>query len=303
MLQLRNKSSSKVPLWLVEKKYTLGSDGACDITVSGAGVLAKHAELLINGDVVELINLVGGTLLTINGEAVSDKAQMKPGDMLKLGDEALELFDPKASKKAAPAPDSAVGGWALKALNTALADKHFPLKGSHVIGRSQECDISLGVVHLSRKHAKVEVTPSGLKIEDLNSSNGTYVNGKKVNVEKAIAGDEVSFDTLRFRVIGPIIDEDKTTMRPSSDGNLTTIRPALNMPDNMPDNMAAPKGPEKSTASPSKPKPRTGAPKPAKVAPKVKSRSVPEDEPKSTGMIFAGVAVLIGAAVAWFFLK
>ncbi len=298
MLQLRNKSSSKVPLWLVEKKYTLGSDGSSDITVSGAGVLAKHAELLINGDVVELINLVGGTALTINGEAVSDKAQMKPGDMLKLGDEELELLDPKASKKASPKPDQAAEGWALKALNTALADKHFPLSGSHVIGRSQECDISLGVVHLSRKHAKVDVTPSGLKIEDLNSSNGTYVNGKKVNVAKAIAGDEVSFDTLRFRVIGPIIDQDKTTMRPSSDGNLTTIRPALTMPDNT----GGQKASEKPAASP-KPKPRTSAPKPAKVAPKVKAQSVSEEEPRSTGMIFAGVAVIVGAAIAWFFLK
>lgn len=300
MLQLRNKSSAKGPLWLVEKKYTLGSDSASDVKIISDGVHANHAELLIHGDVIRLINLVGGTELSINGQTVSDKAELRPGDVLKLGGEELELVDPKASTPSQKAPENVNRGWALKALNTALADKHFPLSGIHNIGRSQECEICLGVVHLSRKHAKITVTDSGLNIEDLNSSNGTYVNGKKIDQITAIAGDEISFDTLRFRVIGPIIDEDKTTVRPSSDGDLTTIRPAVQIPGGQVPHKAShgkPKSKHRSGAAGSK------SSKSLKPASKAASKPIAAEESKSSGMAFAGIAVLLGAAVAWFFLK
>ncbi len=298
MLQLRNKSSAKGPLWLVEKKYTLGSGSACELKIVSAGVESQHAELHINGDVVQVLNLVGGTALSINGQAVSDKAQLKPGDILKLGGEELELLDPKASKPVKKLSENINRGWALKALNTALADKHFPLTGVHTIGRSQECEISLGVVHLSRKHAKISVTDAGLQIEDLSSSNGTYVNSKKVGSALAIAGDEISFDTLRFRVIGPIIDEDKTTVRPSSDGNLTTIRPALNIPGAH-NSHGAGHGKSRSKARPG----THASKKHAKVAPKVAPVVDKAEETKSSGVALVGIAILIGAAAAWFFLK
>ncbi len=307
MLQLRNKSTSKGPLWLVDKKYTLGSDSACDVKISSPGIQPQHAELLVNGDSIELVNLVGGSELSVNGQAVSDKARLKIGDEITLGSETLALHDPKSTQEKAPAKQNANDGWALKALNTALAEKHFPLKGSQTIGRSQDCDISLGVVHLSRKHASVAVTDKGLVVEDLNSSNGTYLNGKKVSKAKAIAGDEVSFDTLRFRVIGPIIDEDKTTVRPSSDGDLTTVRPALNVAE-MAAAAGGKKAPPPAGAAKQKPKARPAGPvKTAKKPPRVESNAASSrsehEEPKSMGVILAGVAVIVGAAVAWFFLK
>lgn len=303
MLQLRNKSASKGPLWLVEEKYTLGSDAGCDVKVISPGVQSQHAELRINGDDVHIVNLVDSDVLTVNGKPVNGPTPVKVGDVLKLGKEAFDLVDPKANSKAKPATPAPAQGWAFKALNTALAEKQFPLGGQQTLGRSQDCDISLGVVHLSRKHAKVTVTDSGLKIEDLNSSNGTYINGKKISQGTAIAGDEVSFDTLRFRVIGPIIDEDKTTVRPSSDGDLTTIRPALNIPAGGP-----------GAAKPAAPRPQAKAkPKPAARPNKAVTKPQPqiqntqaapeEDGSKSMGMILAGVAVLVGAAVAWFLLK
>ncbi len=301
MLQLRNKSASKGPLWLVEEKYTLGSDSACDVKVLSPGVQSQHAELRINGDQVHIVNLVDGDALTVNGKPVTGPTPLKVGDVLKLGKEAFDLVDPKSVSRPKPAAAPTTQGWAFKALNTALAEKQFPLAGQQSIGRSQDCDISLGVVHLSRKHAQVTVTDNGLKIEDLNSSNGTYLNGKKVSQAIAIAGDEVSFDTLRFRVIGPIIDEDKTTMRPSSDGELTTIRPALNIP-------GAPKPAAARPQASAKPRPKTAArPNRAvtKPQPQVQVNASQESSEggKSMGMILAGLAVVVGAAVAWFLLK
>jgi len=300
MLQLQNKTSGKGPLWLVEKKYALGSDDSCDIKIPGHSVSANHAEFHVSGDDVELVNIVGGSALTVNGRAVTDKAILSPGDIVKLGAEEFVLIDPKASKPEPEELNSTETGWALKALNTALADKHFPLVGSQVIGRSQECDVSLGVVHLSRKHAKVSVTDRGLNIQDLNSSNGTYVNGKKIDQALAVAGDEISFDTLNFRVIGPILDEYKASERPSGGDDLTTIRPAFKIPEQV----EAPK----QSATKSKAKHRPSPQQPSRPA----ARSATQESPitadaaegsKSNGMILALLAVIVGAGVAWFFLK
>lgn len=304
MLQLQNKKANKGPLWLVEKKYSIGSDVGCDISVSDASVQANHAELHINGDKITVVNLSGGEI-QINGEPVVSEAAITPGSVLSVGPEEFELVDPKANKIISP-KDTSTKGWALKALNTALADKHFPLQGSQVVGRSQECDVSLGVVHLSRKHAKVTVTDKGLVVEDLDSANGTYINTKKVSKGTAIAGDELSFDTLRFRVIGPLIDGDKTTMRPSSgDGDLTTIRPALKMPEE------GTAKPNISSAKPkSRPRPSASSANHSKPASPNQSgaRPVPSHKPgdmdsKGYGMLWVGVAVLVGAVVAWYFLK
>ncbi|MFT5084301.1 MAG: pSer/pThr/pTyr-binding forkhead associated (FHA) protein [Lentisphaeria bacterium] len=231
MLQLRNKRSDKGPLWLVESKYSLGSDALCDIKVSGTAH-AHIADILVDGDKVSVVNVKGNGDLLLNKSQVKGAAQVHPGDVLSVGDVEFEVIDPKSARKKAPAvKPEVVSRWSLKALNTGLADKNFPITDSKVIGRSKDCDISLGVVHLSRQHARFTVTDRGLQIEDLNSSNGTFVNGKKVTNSVIFAGDELSFDTLKFMVIGPPVDEDRTYVRAKGDAQLTTIRPAINFPE------------------------------------------------------------------------
>ena len=169
MLQLRNATTNKPPQWLVEKKYVIGTGGDCDIKIADTSVSAQHAELQINGDEVVVVNSSGAENVTVNGKVVKTKAHVKPGDDLRIGTDSLQLIDPKATARPAKKAPEAPQGWALKALNTALEDKHFPMTGAQVIGRSKECDISLGVVHISRKHAKVTVTDKGLKVEEISS--------------------------------------------------------------------------------------------------------------------------------------
>jgi len=49
-----------------------------------------------------------------------------------------------------------------------------------IIGRSPDCDIQLGVLNVSRKHACVLLQNEEYLIEDLESTNGVFVNGIKV---------------------------------------------------------------------------------------------------------------------------
>ena len=51
---------------------------------------------------------------------------------------------------------------------------------SLVIGREADTDIQINAPAVSRKHARLVKRPEGYWIEDLGSSNGTFINGKRI---------------------------------------------------------------------------------------------------------------------------
>ncbi|HEY0143833.1 MAG TPA: FHA domain-containing protein [Thermoanaerobaculia bacterium] len=52
--------------------------------------------------------------------------------------------------------------------------------GVHLIGRRPDCAIRIDSPSASRVHAKLEVGPSSLRIEDLRSKNGTFIEGQRI---------------------------------------------------------------------------------------------------------------------------
>lgn len=70
-----------------------------------------------------------------------------------------------------------------------------------VIGRSRSCDVRLREDTVSRLHAAFVVRDGELVLEDLGSSNGTYLNGRRVLAPCVVgAGDAVRFGSLRGSV-------------------------------------------------------------------------------------------------------
>ncbi len=86
--------------------------------------------------------------------------------------------------------------------------KRFPLTGEMLVGRDSTCAIALQSLHISRYHAKIIVTADGASIEDLDSANGTYVNGLKLGGRVSLhLGDLVCFDDHGFRIIAEAVPE------------------------------------------------------------------------------------------------
>ncbi len=94
-----------------------------------------------------------------------------------------------------------------------MEGKDFPIEGRVIIGRESSCGIPIPVEHLSRKHAELYFEGSQLFIKDLNSSNGTFLNGNKIQTAKVNAGDKIKLDVITFEVIGPDHDPNKTIIR------------------------------------------------------------------------------------------
>jgi hypothetical protein len=67
-------------------------------------------------------------------------------------------------------------------------------EGDFVIGRSPECQLALDDARVSRRHAVLRATPSGVLVEDLGSRNGVSVNGVK------IAGQQLCTDGDRVTI-------------------------------------------------------------------------------------------------------
>ncbi len=78
--------------------------------------------------------------------------------------------------------------------------------GAYVVGRSSDCDIVLASDIVSRQHARIVVRHADIKVIDLGSSNGTYINGARVLGEgTAIHGDIILVGDVALRVHGPTV--------------------------------------------------------------------------------------------------
>ncbi len=87
-------------------------------------------------------------------------------------------------------------------------------RGDHkTIGRAPDCDIRLPDQGVSRRHCTIENLGHEIQVIDLDSANGTYVNGKLVEVAPLRPGDQLAVGptVLECREIKPQSDLDSTT--------------------------------------------------------------------------------------------
>jgi DNA-binding winged helix-turn-helix (wHTH) protein len=68
--------------------------------------------------------------------------------------------------------------------------------GEHIAGRDAECSLVIDASTVSRRHARITVASGTASIEDLDSTNGTHVNGTRISAPtRIIPGNEVALGT------------------------------------------------------------------------------------------------------------
>jgi adenylate cyclase len=83
-----------------------------------------------------------------------------------------------------------------------------------VVGRADDCDLPIEDPTVSRRHAELDLAASGLRLRDLGSTNGTFVDGRRISEAVAAAGAEISFGKVGFD-LRPV-DRPQTVRPPSS---------------------------------------------------------------------------------------
>jgi pSer/pThr/pTyr-binding forkhead associated (FHA) protein len=105
--------------------------------------------------------------------------------------------------------------------------------GTWTIGRTDEADLVLDHVDVSRRHARLHVDALGLEIEDLGSKNGTRIAGRSVERERLDHGARVQFGDLVVEIDHPGARIDRlltnhrelTVTRPRSTSELSVPAP------------------------------------------------------------------------------
>lgn len=197
----------------------IGSAGEGAVVLQAEGVLAQHCEIHVTTTGANLQVPGDGGPVSVNGKPVSDIMALRAGDMIGIGPVQARFAIVEAARSGPAAAGGtaanedgdngatrvrmAVPKFVLRGVSGAVFGKVYPVTGPVVIGRAAEADISVAAEEISRRHALVKPTPDGLQVEDLGSSNGTFINGKRVQQGFLRPGDELRLDSVRLILVAP----------------------------------------------------------------------------------------------------
>lgn len=80
------------------------------------------------------------------------------------------------------------------------SSRDVPITAESVIGRDKHCALRVPVASVSRRHCAVRLDEDGAHVQDLGSSNGSFVNGKKIDRADLSAGDVLTVGPAVFIV-------------------------------------------------------------------------------------------------------
>lgn len=192
----------------------VGSAELSLIRLQAEGVQAEHASLELSEAGVSL-RVFEGAAVSVNGQPASDGQALKPGDQLSFGPVQARVVAVERVSEA-PAPKrqqvddtgatrvrAALPKYVLRGVSGAAFGKTYAVASAQVIGRHHDCDIAIASEEISRRHAQVKPTTDGVLVEDLGSSNGTFINGQRVQTGVLKNGDELRLDAIRFMLVVP----------------------------------------------------------------------------------------------------
>jgi len=177
---------------------SLGKSNSNDIVLPYPEVMRFHAVIAKKRrDWVITYTARMGELL-VNGEKVETSRVLENGDIISIGDTALKFeCDEALSEKSKKAIRSSVGGnmsgnVAYGVLVDIKTRRPVYLKKTDVlIGRGKDCDIQLLSDTVSSEHARIHRTSRGWALTDLDSHNGTKLNGRYINQPQLIFDEDM----------------------------------------------------------------------------------------------------------------
>jgi hypothetical protein len=124
---------------------------------------------------------------------------------------------------------------ALRFISGKYQGGEFPLPedGEIVVGRSSELDMVLVEDMVSRRHAKISVEGGDIFLEDLGSTNGSFVNGEKITRTKLAEGDRILIGTSIIKVVASDGSSSVQDAKAKMDAAASSARPATSAASTM----------------------------------------------------------------------
>ena len=186
----------------------IGSFEGNEVYLPTDGSIAPvHAQIHADEDAHYVVDLGPG--VTVNGQSAQSQ-WLNDGDVVGVGSARLlyrTRLDAPSRKKEAPRALAAghaspVAPGVAFVLVDPMGHRHALKVGVNTVGRDASCDVALTwEPSVSRRHAEVTVSPTGLTVRDLGSTNGTFIGGGAISDAVAIdLGDAILLGKVTIRV-------------------------------------------------------------------------------------------------------
>jgi pSer/pThr/pTyr-binding forkhead associated (FHA) protein len=176
---------------------TIGASPENEIRIGAPGVSRRHARVVKDKDqyFLEDAGATNGTFL--NGGRIT-REQLQHLDVITLG-RAVDLIFIRRQGDTRPPLVDGITSARLTIADGAEAGAVIEVpKGELTFGRAQSCNVVLGSGLISKVHARVQRTPNQIVLQDLQSINGTFVNGSRVDSVVVLKnGDRINFAGVR----------------------------------------------------------------------------------------------------------
>lgn len=183
-LVLRSPDGPTQTIVLTRDPLTIGRHPTNHVVIDIATVSAEHAVVEYVGGVYRLTDRGSRNGTYVNGQRITEY-HLQDGDIIRIGDARGNSVS--LTYQAGQTPQAA----SLEALDLAAYDRL-------VIGRDLDCDLMLASPLVSRHHARLERSETAHSLIDLGSTNGTYVNGQRIDHVALRAGDIVQIGPYRL---------------------------------------------------------------------------------------------------------
>ncbi len=211
--------AGREPFPLNQSSIWMGRDPSCEIAFDASAVTVsrKHAEIRFSNGSCSVIdnNSFNGTL--VNGQRISSPTAVTDGDEVQLGLGGpvmkLRLRETDAIPHQRPANVDASKTMVFNLEKTAISAKLettsqpklirslvFGQNGVLTVGRDAGNDIPLDGLGISNQHARLKQIQGGFSVEDLNSTNGVFVNGSRVSGKAVTPEDSIQIGAFVIRI-------------------------------------------------------------------------------------------------------
>ena len=104
----------------------------------------------------------------------------------------------------------------LRGISNDVEGKFWESEALLRVGRLATLDIALDESSVSRRHAEIRATPAGWRVRDLGSTNGIYLNGKRVDEAVVAPRDELQIGDIRYQVVANGSKPDMAVLTPDN---------------------------------------------------------------------------------------
>lgn len=212
------------------KKFSLsrgellvGRDSENDVVLSSPAVSRRHARIYLWDSQVFIEDLGSSNGIFVQGKRINEAALIKPGVPINIGEFTLNVIfsdDEEIEQEHVR--------FFLRGRMPPFKDEMIPLEEDEIfVGRIDENHIVITHNSISRRHSvlKVDKSQEIVRLSDLGSSNGTFIDGRRVKDAILANGNIVRFGSIEFE----FVDIMAPKIRPSREKKVGNLHFSRNM--------------------------------------------------------------------------